>query len=170
MVDLGGLDTLITVLADLGYDTMGPVVRDGAIMPGPVAGVADLPAGYHDRQAPGQYRLERDDDGALFGWAVGPGSWKAELFPPTQELWRANLDGEVTITEPGAPSGPMAIIGARPCELAALDVLDRVLQRRRRSRPALRGAAGRGLRRGRRVRRPRLHLLLHLDGDRAPRR
>jgi len=128
VIDLRGLDTLITVLADLGYDTMGPVVRDGAIMPGPVAGVADLPAGYHDHQAPGQYRLERGDDGVLFGWAVGPGSWKAEFFPPTQELWRANLDGEVTLTEPGAPSGPMAIIGARPCELAALDVLDRVLR------------------------------------------
>ena len=70
---------------------MGPVVRDGAIMPGPVTGVADLPAGYHDAQAPGHYRLERGDDSTLFGWAVGPGSWKAEFFPPTQELWRATV-------------------------------------------------------------------------------
>ncbi len=34
----------------------------------------------------------------------------------------------MTFTEPETPSGPMAIIGARPCELAALDVLDRVLR------------------------------------------
>ncbi len=126
MIDVRGLDTLITVLSDLGYDTMGPVVRDAAIMTGPVSGVADLPSGYHDAQAPGYYRLEHSNDEALFAWAVGPGSWKAEFFPPTQELWQATSDG--TFTEPEYPSRPIAIIGARPCELAAVDVLDRVLR------------------------------------------
>ena len=33
----------------------------------------------------------------------------------------------MTFTEPDLPPGPMAIIGARPCEVAALEVLDRVL-------------------------------------------
>jgi len=128
VIDAEGLDTLITVLADLGYETKGPVVRNGAIVPGAVAGVADLPAGYHDEQTPGHYRLERGDDGALFAWAVGPGSWKAEVFPPTQELWRAKADGEsMTFTQPEAPTAPLAIIAARPCELAALKVLDGVL-------------------------------------------
>ena len=84
---------MITALGDLGYDTRGPVVRDGAIVPGTVAGVADLPAGYHDEQAPGHYRLERGGRQRVFAWAVGPGSWKAEFFPPTQELWRATVDG-----------------------------------------------------------------------------
>jgi len=128
LIDSRGLDTLITMLADLGYDTMGPVVRNGAIMPGPVAGVADLPAGYRDVQAPGHYRIEQSSDEALFAWAVGPGSWKAEFFPPNQELWRASSDGTVTFTEPEHRARPIAIIGARPCELAALDVLDRVLR------------------------------------------
>jgi len=128
VIDSRGLDRLITVLFESGYDTRGPVVRDGAIMPGPVGGVADLPAGYRDAQAPGHYRLELKGDSALFAWAVGPGSWKAEFFPPTQELWRATVDGEVTFTEPDHPPEPMAIVGARPCEVAALDVLDRVLR------------------------------------------
>jgi sulfhydrogenase subunit beta (sulfur reductase) len=128
VIDSRGLDMLITVLSELGYDTRGPVVREGAIMPGPVAGVADLPAGYRDAQAPGHYRLEHSGDSAVFAWAVGPGSWKAEFFPPAQELWRATLDGAVTFTEPDHQPEPMAIIGARPCELAALDVLDRVLR------------------------------------------
>jgi ferredoxin len=128
VIDAGGLDALITTLADLGYETKGPVVRNGAIVPGPVAGVADLPAGYHDEQAPGRYRLAQTDDRSLFGWAVGPGSWKAEVFPPSQDLWRATVDGDgVTFTQPEPPSTPLAIIGARPCELAALKVLDRVL-------------------------------------------
>jgi sulfhydrogenase subunit beta (sulfur reductase) len=129
VIDVQGLDALIAVLGELGYDTRGPVVRDGAIMPGAVTGVADLPVGHHDEQTPGQYRLEYDGDDAVFAWAVGPGSWKAEFFPPTQELWRATTDaGHVTFTEPDFRSAPMAIIGARPCELAALHVLDRVLK------------------------------------------
>ena len=128
VIDSRGLDMLITALSESGYDTRGPVVRDGAIMPGPVATVADLPAGYRDAQAPGHYRLEQTNDDALFAWAVGPGSWKAEFFPPTQELWRATVDGGVTFAEPAHLPEPMAIIGARPCEVAALGVLDRVLR------------------------------------------
>jgi len=129
VIDPRGLDALIRILGALGYDTMGPVVKDGAIMPGPVGGVADLPVGYRDEQAPGSYRLRRGDDEAVFSWAVGPGSWKAEMFPPTQELWRATLDGdEVTFSQPPGPSDPLAVIGARPCELAALAVQDRVLR------------------------------------------
>ena len=65
-----------------------------------------------------------------FSWAVGPGSWKGELFPSFQELWRAKVNGdEVSFTERPLPTEPMAVIGARPCELAALDVLDRVLRK-----------------------------------------
>jgi sulfhydrogenase subunit beta (sulfur reductase) len=123
-----GLDVLLTTLIGLGYETRGPVVRDGAIMPGPVRAVADLPVGTHDVQAPGRYRLEQSDDDTVFGWAVGPGSWKAEFFPPSQELWRSTVNGEsVTTTTPDLEMPPLAIVGARPCELAALAVLDRVL-------------------------------------------
>ncbi len=131
---------MIAKLVDLGYDTRGPVVRDGAIMPGVVTGVTDLPAGYHDEQSPGHYRLRATDDGMLFGWAVGPGSYKADFFPPQEELWRAEAgppggEGDeqaVAVTlrqtgsDPAQPHRPLAIIGARPCELAGLDVLDRV--------------------------------------------
>ena len=129
VIDVNGLDALIATLLDAGYDTRGPVVRDGAIMPGPISGISDLPAGYHDEQAPGHYRLSQSGDRSLFAWAVGPGSWKAELFPPTQELWRATVSEDgVTFTEPDIESAPMAIIGARPCEVAALGILDRVLE------------------------------------------
>jgi ferredoxin len=128
VISVDGLEALLTALAGLGYETKGPVVRDGAIMPGPVQRVADLPVGTHDAQAPGRYRLEQGDDDAVFAWAVGPGSWKAEFFPPTQEVWRSTVDGDVvSTTVPDVEMAPLAVIGARPCELAALDVLDRVL-------------------------------------------
>jgi sulfhydrogenase subunit beta (sulfur reductase) len=128
VIDSEGLGALITTLAGLGYETKGPVVRDGAIMPGPVQNVADLPVGTHDVQAPGQYRLEHGEDENVFGWAVGPGSWKAEFFPPTQELWRSTVvDDSVSVTTPDLEMAPLAVVGARPCELVALGILDRVL-------------------------------------------
>ncbi len=130
MLDLDGLDTVIEQLRALGYETRGPVVRDGAIMPGDVSRVTDLPVGYHDEQAPGHYRLrQRDDDPEVFGWAVGPGSWKAEFFPPSEVAWRASTregDPDLHEVDP-APCRPLALIGARPCEVAASGVLDRVL-------------------------------------------
>ncbi|MGD0311988.1 MAG: 4Fe-4S dicluster domain-containing protein [Acidimicrobiales bacterium] len=128
VMSVDGLDALVTTLAGFGYETKGPVVRDGAILPGPVQGVSDLPVGTGDVQSPGRYRLEQRDDDAVFGWAVGPGSWKAEFFPPTQELWRSTVDGDaISITTPDLEMPPLAVIGARPCELAGLAVLDRVL-------------------------------------------
>ena len=43
-------------------------------------------------------------------------------------MWRATVSaGAVTVQLPPPPERPLAIVGARPCELAALDVLDRVL-------------------------------------------
>ncbi len=69
VIDPGGLDALIAVLGELGYETKGPVVRDGAIVPGPVTGLADLPVGYRDDQAPGHYRLK---DATTTGSSPGP--------------------------------------------------------------------------------------------------
>jgi sulfhydrogenase subunit beta (sulfur reductase) len=123
------LDALIRRLGELGYETMGPVFREGGIMPGPVATLEDLPVGCHDEQAPGHYRVSAGADEEVFGWAVGPGSWKAQFFPSEQVLWRGSSEGttvRLQTVEPPA-SRPMAIVGARPCELAALRVLDAVL-------------------------------------------
>ncbi len=122
------LTTLIAHLGDLGYEVKGPTVRAGAVVPGPVRGVADLPRGVHDVQAPGEYRLVRGEDDRLFEWAVGPGGWKPEFFPAHDDVWRASIDaGEVVLTEDHHERPPLAVLGARPCEVAALGVLDRVL-------------------------------------------
>ena len=128
VLDVVGLDRLLAVLGEQGYRTVGPVVRDGAVVPGEVATSGDLPAGWHDVQGPGHYRLEQAGDDELFGWAVGPASWKSEFFAPRETLWRAHVrDGEVTLSVPPAANRPVAVFGARPCELVALGVLDRVL-------------------------------------------
>ena len=41
-----------------------------------IDGVADLPAGWTERQSAGEYRLHRRADDALFGFASTPDSWK----------------------------------------------------------------------------------------------
>ena len=76
------LDTLIRLLADDGYEVVGPTVRDNAIVYDHLAGVAELPSGWGDEHGPGYYRLRQRDDQALFGYVVGPHSWKKYLFPP----------------------------------------------------------------------------------------
>lgn len=128
VVDLRGLDELIAALGSAGYRTLGPVVRNDTIVHGSLTGVDALPSGFHDHQSPGHYDLVHCDDGELFGWAVGPASFKSELFPPHQIVWKASTapDG-FSVEEPSEEARPVAMVGARPCELAGLEVLDRVL-------------------------------------------
>jgi ferredoxin len=129
VIDDDGLDALLAELRRRGFRTRGPVVRDGAILLDEVDSTEDLPRGWRDRQAPGHYRLEQVGGPELFGWAVGPASWKSEFFPPDEVVWRASVgDGTVTVTEPEEATAPVAMVGMRPCELTALDVLDHVLQ------------------------------------------
>ena len=54
---------------------------------------------------------------------------RPKFFPPSQELWASTIDDEgVSVTVPDEAVAPLAVFGARPCELAGLAVLDRVLQ------------------------------------------
>jgi sulfhydrogenase subunit beta (sulfur reductase) len=114
-------------LRQLGYDVVGPTVRDGAIVYGPVASVDDLPVGWTDRQEAGRYRLERRGDSALFGYNVGPQSWKKYLFPSRERLFTAERDGDSFRVLPQPDDArPTAYLGVRGCELAAIQVQDRV--------------------------------------------
>jgi len=83
------LGTLIEALARKGYEVVGPTVRDGAIVYDHIELLDDLPMGWTDEQNPGYYRLKRRDDEALFGYAVGPQSWKKYTHPAEVRLWAA---------------------------------------------------------------------------------
>jgi sulfhydrogenase subunit beta (sulfur reductase) len=130
VIDRDDLDQLIRVLAGHGYRVVGPTVRDGAIVLDDVSGVADLPAGWGDEQDAGRYRLRRRDDDALFGFAVGPQSARRFLAPPRRTLWSADLHaGGFTVRPPPPEAQPVAILGARGCDLAAIAVYDAVVER-----------------------------------------
>jgi sulfhydrogenase subunit beta (sulfur reductase) len=126
-IEPDGVQRIVDALARQGYRVIGPTVRDGAIVYDAIARLDELPVGWTDQQDGGRYRLERRDDGALFGYAVGPHSWKRFLHPPVQRLWRAQRDGdEFTIVEDEAAAEPLAFIGVRACELRAIAIQDRV--------------------------------------------
>lgn len=127
VITADGLSQLIGHLTGEGYKVLGPTLRDGAIVYDDIASVADLPQGWTDRQEPGRYSLERRPDNALFGYAVGPHSWKQFLHPPTETLWRMTRDERGARITPGEPPPPKyAFIGVRSCELRAIEIQDRV--------------------------------------------
>jgi ferredoxin len=128
VVSPDGLDDLIAALRDRGFRVLGPTVRDGAIVYDELESAGELPVGWTDRQEAGEYRLEQRHDDARFGYAVGPHSWKQFLFPPRVRLLRARRDGggAPAIEEEPLDETPLAFVGVRPCELAAIAVQDRV--------------------------------------------
>ena len=118
---------LISLLAAEGFDVVGPTKHDQTIVYRPISAVEDLPIGWTDVQDGGAYRLERRDDEALFGYVVGPQSWKSYLFPPRSTLLTIeNVDGELVFSPPAAPERRFAFVGVRACELAAIAIQDRV--------------------------------------------
>jgi hypothetical protein len=121
------LQQMIDRLWHRGYRVIGPTVRDGAIVYDTVERLDHLPIGWTDRQDAGRYRIERRSDAALFGYAVGPHSWKRFLHPPVERLWEARREGDgFSIVEDEEVTEPLAFIGVRACELRAIAVQDRV--------------------------------------------
>jgi len=125
--DRSEFPSFLASLRSAGYRVVGPTVRDGAIVYGEIAQESDLPIGWTDRQGPGTYRLERRNDAALFGYAVGPHSWKKYLYPSHERLWSAEKkDGSFRVTPEPTDGTPTAFLGVRACELAAIAIQDRV--------------------------------------------
>lgn len=127
-----GLDRLITILVELGYQVLGPTVHHEAIVIEPLTGATDLPRGWGDAQDGGTYRLVRRDDDAFFAFAAPAGTWKRYLFPPRSVLFRSRRDGDAMTIEddPGDDSRDTvqrALLGIRGCDLSAIAIQDKVL-------------------------------------------
>lgn len=118
---------LFAALERRGYRLVGPTVREGAIVYDELTAVEDLPVGWTDSQEGGTYRLQRRADAALFGYTVGPHSWKQFLQPPALRLWQAQRQGtQVQFVAESAETPRYAFIGVRACELHAMAVQDKV--------------------------------------------
>jgi ferredoxin len=132
ILDLCGLQGLIDALQGRGYAVLGPTVRDGAIVISEISTLDDLPRGVADEQDAGHYRLRERGDEALFGYAAPVQSAKPVFFPADEMLWRGRRGPEGGFTvEPAQPQpSPVALLGLRSCDLAALSVHDTVLTSR----------------------------------------
>ena len=79
IIEAQHLEQLLQALAHRGYEVIGPTVREGAIVYQQLTSIKELPEGWTDEQQGGKYRLKRRTDNALFGYVVGPHSWKKFL-------------------------------------------------------------------------------------------
>lgn len=128
VLELTGLDALIAALIARGYRVIGPRVQDGAIVLDELQHAADLPVGVKDEQSPGRYRLAPRSDNAHFGYVVGPHAYKRVFHVPVETLFRVRRDGRgFEVTETPVDARPVALFGARACDVAATTVQDRVL-------------------------------------------
>ncbi len=121
------LNALFKSLAESNHRVIGPTVREGAIVYSDLSSVDDLPQGWTEEQEAGSYRLKKRGDDALFGFTVGPHSWKQFLDPPEKRLWRAEKKGsDFAIIPEETPPEKYAFIGVRACELNAISIQDTV--------------------------------------------
>ncbi|MDX9857567.1 MAG: 4Fe-4S dicluster domain-containing protein [candidate division Zixibacteria bacterium] len=124
----GEFPKLFDVLHELGYQIIGPTVRDNAVVYEPIDTADELPEGWTDEQSNGRYRLTHGKRKSYFGYVHGPFSWKTYLYPPSRPLYRAQREGnrfDIAAENGGAPK--QAFLGVRSCELAAIRIQDRVL-------------------------------------------
>jgi sulfhydrogenase subunit beta (sulfur reductase) len=83
VVECQHLDQFLQASARRGYQVVGPTIREGAIVYDQLTSARDLPAEWTDEQDDGKYRLKKRADETLFGFVLGPDSWKNFLHPPT---------------------------------------------------------------------------------------
>lgn len=131
VVEFEGVEDIFTALHRREYVTLGPTVRDGVVVLDEIHTTQDLPAGVRDTQYPGRYFLRSNGTPSLFGYVVGPQSWKKFLYPARMRLFSARRDGKGFQIENEAPQvkEQLAFIGVRPCELNAIKMLDEVFLR-----------------------------------------
>lgn len=122
------LQNLIDVLHLAGFSCVGPQVRDGSIVYDVLTSTKQLPWGVRAHQSPGEYRLETLVDNKAFSWANGPQAIKPILFKPSETVWRVarSSTGKLEFQAHNAIETPVAIIGARACDLAAMIIQDKV--------------------------------------------
>ncbi len=127
IIERSEIQNLIAALTGRAYCVVGPTVRDGAIVYDELNSVEDLPIGWTDEQDKGHYRLRKRGDEALFGYNVGPHSWKRFLHPPKLRLWQANRTGDGFDFVNDRDNPPKyAFLGVRACELHAINIQDKV--------------------------------------------
>jgi len=123
------VDHLIAVLRHRGYEVRGPVHRDGTVLLDEVNGLDDLAAGWRLEQHPGVSRVvPADEPTEVFAAVIGPTSPRSAVLPTRSRVLTADRDTDGTwhLAPEPTPDRPIAYLGVRACDLAALAIQDRV--------------------------------------------
>lgn len=122
------LQHLLQALQKAGFSCVGPQVRDGAIIYDLLTHPDHLPWGIRDKQTPGSYQLEKINEHKAFAFSNGPQAIKPILFKPQETVWKVirNPEGKLIFQPQPAEEAPVAIIGARSCDLVAMQIQDKV--------------------------------------------
>ncbi len=122
------LQDLLQELQNDKMRTIGPQAKDGAIVYDDIRHIDQLPWGIRDRQSPGQYQLEPTEEQKAFGFSNGPEAIKPLLFKPSETVWKVkrSSEGKLVFEPRPAAAEPVAILGAKACDLAAMRIQDKV--------------------------------------------
>jgi ferredoxin len=120
------LQRLIALLVAEFDEVIGPVAVDGVIRLRPIDSLDDLPTGVTEDQETAYYRLRETGTSLRFSYGLGPDSLKAIVHPPRSPVWTMRRhDGELVADPALYGTTTRAVIGARACDLRALEVLER---------------------------------------------
>ena len=132
LIESSHLQQLLEALQRRGYAVLGPTLAQGDLVWGELHSSAELPVGWGTREEPGFFHLVKEKSQGYFGCRPGQHSLKQFLFSPDTLLWRARREGgNWRLEVPAASEAPYAFLGVRACDLAALEVHDRVFSRGR---------------------------------------
>ncbi len=125
------LEKLVANLRSMGYRVLGPQIQDGAIVYKSLDSMRDFPRGYISQEEAGHYRLVYTGHSRYFDATPGAQSWKQFFFPPISELasYTREQDGIWVTAEQAIDLTPMALVGVFPCDLAAIQIQDRIFLR-----------------------------------------
>src|SRR5512141_2805003 len=129
-IEKPAFNLLISHLKEEGYLPIGPRVKNESLVYEEIESLDDLPQGYSTEQKPGYVRLIREKHSRYFDIIPGAHSWKQFLFPSRIELFELHKNGKgwQTTTEP-ADEPKYSFIGVRACELAAIQIQDKIFMR-----------------------------------------
>ena len=123
-------DTILKTLIDMEYSLKGPQVKDFTVILGSIESLADLPKGYTSQEEPGKFTLSSNGKENYFDVTSGPHSWKKYFFPPKTQLMvfqREAGESSNWFTAETVKNNPSyALIGVRPCDLAGIQIQDKI--------------------------------------------
>jgi len=117
---LRSLETLFEEIKKRNYRIIGPKIDGDAVRLTMLKKFEEIPYGYGDKQAPGYYRLSKEEK----YFRNGPDSPKRYLYPPELVLFEIKPDW--SIEYPAYEFPKTAFFGIKPCDLAAIKIMDEV--------------------------------------------